>query len=89
MAINKEYARLRDEGFLDKARQFRAANRRIRILSKSCGFSGKRGAVYSLLRDGMKVEDWLADCGQVFNGTHLNPTYLLALYIGAKVIEPV
>ncbi len=37
----------------------------------------------------MKVEAWLADCGQVFDGTHLNPTYLLALYIEAKVIEPV
>lgn len=71
MKRNEEYARLKESGFYADARRGRDADMRVRILDKKCPFSGKRGAVYSRLQDDMKVEDWLADCKRVFDGTSL------------------
>jgi hypothetical protein len=59
----------------------------VRILSKKCSFGGKRGDVSSRLRDGMKAEDWLADCQPIFNTTSSGMTHLLALYLEANIIE--
>jgi hypothetical protein len=87
MRPNREYARLRDGGFLRDARLSREANLTIRILSKKCKFGGKRGDVSIRLRDGMKVEDWLAECRPVVNTCNSGMTHLLALYLEDKLIE--
>ena len=87
MARNEEYARLRDGGFIRAAQLACKANLTIRILSKKSSFRKMRGDVSSLLRDGMKVEDWLADCHRVFPPGWRGEAHLLALYLDAELIE--
>jgi hypothetical protein len=87
--MNKEYARLKEGGWLLKARQSREANLTIRILNKERSFGGKRGDVGSQLRNGMKVEDWCAICQPIFNCHNAGMDHLLALYLEAKRIETV
>lgn len=46
-----------------------------------------RGDVWNLLRDDMKVEDWLAQCQSVFRTSSSGLTHLLALCLEAQLIE--